>query len=144
MKGAKREDIDSFVCLFWEKFLPKYQNELVIDRLNWHHVNGHMIYIVTASFDFYTQHLVRLLPVTGVIATRAEWDGEVLTGKILGENCRGTAKVRRIESDLGISLNSTSYYAYTDSESDIPLMEKAEHAIMVKSKKIMRWSNPST
>ncbi len=139
MRYAKREDIEIFVKLFWDKFLPRYQNDAVINRLNWHYKNGHRVYIVTASFDFYAKYLASIWPVDGIIATKAEWKNDVLTGKIKGENCRGIQKIERIENELCINLSNISYYAYTDSKSDIPLLKYAEHAFIIKCSRIQTW-----
>jgi len=143
MKGAKREEINNFVKFFWGKFLPKYQNKAVINRLNWHHKKAHRIYVVTASFDFYAEYLKKIWPLDGVIATKAEWSGNILTGKISGENCKGALKVKRIQEELGINLQTIRYYAYTDSYSDIALLKNADYAMIINLSKISVYENHS-
>jgi HAD superfamily hydrolase (TIGR01490 family) len=139
MKGAKRSDVNRFVKDFWKKFLMKHQNDAVVARLKWHFNNGHRVYIVSGSFDFYTKYLQKLWPLHGIISTRAEWKEDVLTGKIKGENCKGEEKLFRIETDLGINLKNIQYYAYTDSYSDLPLLQHAAFPIVVKSQKSWRF-----
>ena len=93
MKGAKKSDVDLFVKDFWKQFLIKNQNEVLVNKLTWHFNKGHRVYIVTGSFDFYTEYLKNIWPLHGVIATRAEWSGDSLTGKIFGKNCKGQEKI---------------------------------------------------
>jgi HAD superfamily hydrolase (TIGR01490 family) len=143
MRGAKRSDIQAFVRVFWDGFLSKYQNDAVVNRLHWHHEKGHPIYIVTGSFDFYVEYLRTIWPVEGVIATRAEWKDNILTGKLVGKNCRGIEKIERIENELGIHLKNVQYYAYSDSEIDRPLLEYADYPMTVKSGKIQNWNGRS-
>lgn len=133
MKGAKKSDVDRFVKDFWIRFLIKSQNDVLVNKLRWHFNKGHCVYIVTASFDFYTEHLKNIWPINGVIATRAEWSGDLLTGKIFGKNCKGKEKKVRIENELGIKLCNVEYYAYTDSHSDYHLLKNAKFPVFIKN-----------
>lgn len=139
MKGAKRSDVELFVGRFWDKFLKKHQNKTVVNQLKWHLKNDHAVYIVTGSFNFYAEYLKKIWPIEGIIATRAGWDGDVLTGKIMGKNCKGEEKIIRIEKELGINLLEIEYYAYTDSYSDFPLLRHAVYPVVVNFKKTSRF-----
>jgi len=143
MKGARRNEVEEFVPLFWERFLRKNSNSEAVERLFRHHEQGHRVYIITASFDFYALHLKSIWPVEGVIATRAAWEGETLTGKMLGGNCRGETKLLRIEEDLGVKPSEISYYAYSDSKADSPLMRHARWAFHVRRGSIRPWKRGS-
>ena len=141
MKGAKRKDINVYVKSFWAKFLPKHQNTPVVKRLNWHHNNGHRVYVVTGSFDFYAEYLSLVWPLNGVIATKAKWKNDALTGKISGKNCRGVEKVKRIEDELGINLRKSICYVYTDSKIDLPFLKVVKYPMLVKSRQIIPCKN---
>jgi HAD superfamily hydrolase (TIGR01490 family) len=141
MKGARRSDVNLFVKDFWKNFLAKHRNETVINKLKWHFNSGHRVYIVSGSFDFYTKYLQEIWPIHGIISTRAEWAGDMLTGKIIGENCKGKEKIIRIENELGINLQDVEYYAYTDSFSDFPLLRNAAFPFVVSSKKSSEFRN---
>ena len=141
MKGAKRIEVAQFVSSFWDEFLPKYQNKAVVKRLYWHHKNNHSVYIVTASLDIYANYLKKIWPVDDVISTKAEWCGDILTGKLNGKNCKGKEKTVRIKKELKIDLQKDTYYAYTDSYTDFPLLEYATYPIIVKSSKLTRFNS---
>ena len=143
MKRAKRSDVELFIGHFWSRFLKKHQNEAIVNHLKWHSENGHAVHIVTGSFDFYADYLKEIWPVQSIIATRAEWIGNKLSGKIIGKNCKGKEKVFRIEKELGINLKNVEYYAYTDSYSDIPLLRYAAFPVIVNSKKSRAFKNPA-
>lgn len=137
MKGAKREDINVYVKSFWAKFLPKHQNTPVLNTLNWHHKNGHRVFVVTGSFDFYADYLSSVWPLNGIIATKAKWENDALTGKISGKNCRGAEKVKRIEDELGINLRNATCHVYTDSKIDLPLLKSVKYPMLVTSGQII-------
>jgi len=139
MQGARREEVDAFAERFWERFLRHNENAEVVRRLRGHREEGHRVYIVTASFAFYTAHLARRWPVDGVIGTRAVWDGDLLAGRLDGANCRGEEKLRRIREELGVALPAVECYAYSDSDADRPLCESARYAFRVESSTIRPW-----
>lgn len=139
MRNADKLDIDNYVQSFWKKFLPKQKNEAAMKKLIWHHDQGHHIFVVTASFEFYANYLIKLLPVEGIIATKEEWQNNKLTGNLLGKNCKGHEKVTRIESLLGVKLNNLNYYAYSDSDCDAPLLQGAKYAYKVDAGTIAPW-----
>lgn len=139
MKGAKRRDIELFVGHFWDHFFKKHQNKIAVNQLKWHLNNNHAVYIITGSFDFYVEYLKKILPIEGIIATRAEWNGDVLTGKIFGKNCKGEEKRIRLEKELGINLLEVEYYAYTNDYSDLPLLRNADYPVVVNSKRTNRF-----
>jgi phosphoserine phosphatase len=136
MKGENRIEIDKFLDSFWDNLLKKYKNDAVVDRLYWHIENNHNVYIVTASLDLYTNYLVKVWPVNGVISTKTEWNGDTLTGKLIGKNCKGDEKTQRISDELKIDLKQVTYYAYTDNKSDFPLLKYATYPIFVQSRKL--------
>lgn len=139
MRRARPAAIDAYVPAFWEWFLSAYRSEEIANRLLWHHERGHRVFIATRALDFYAAYLMRLWPVDGVIATRTEWRDGVLTGRIAGEVCRGVDKMRRIERELGLSLQEGRYYAYSGDESDIPLLMSTEYGFLVRVSTISRW-----
>jgi phosphatidylglycerophosphatase C len=139
MRGARREEVEAFARRFWDRFLEGNENAEVVRRLRGHREKGHRVYIVTASFAFYTAPLADRWPVDGVIATRAAWDDDVLTGRLDGANCRGPEKLRRIRRELGVTLDGVESYAYSDSDADRPLCERARYAFRVESSTIRPW-----
>ncbi len=132
LRGTDQQHIDAYVPAFWETFLSTNLNMDMLNRLTWHHDNGHLIYIATSAFDFYVAHLKRVWPVDGVIATRAEWSDGVLSGRVVGKPCRGVEKMRRIETELNLDLQKTRYYAYSNNEADLPLLVNTHNGYLVK------------
>lgn len=139
MRGARRGEIDAFVVSFWDAFLPVYQNDDMVSRLRWHRQNGHAVYLATAALDFCVEHLTQVWPLDGIIATRAEWRADTLTGRIEGHDCRGVEKIVRIRDELGVDLHTTPYYAYAGSEADMPLLISTRHGFLVKPSAPLPW-----
>jgi len=105
-----------------------------VARLRWHSDAGHLVVIVSASYEQYLHHVGDALDVDGVIATRLDVVDGRCTGRLDGANCRGPEKVRRLDSWLGergLRRDDITLWAYGDSVGDRELLAWADHPIWV-------------
>lgn len=107
----------------------------VVARIGWHLAEGHLVVIVSASYEHYVRVVGEHLGVHGVAATRLEVgaDGR-LTGRLDGPNCRAEEKVVRLDAwlaDRGLSRDAVTVWAYGDSAGDRELLAAADHPIWV-------------
>lgn len=105
-------------------------NEPIIKILNEHFEQGDKVIMVSASFDFYVMKIAKRIGIDQVVCTKAEVNDGIITGRILGKNCHGQEKVRRLENLLSQSDLSSSVL-YTDHYSDYPLLRKVKKGILV-------------
>jgi phosphatidylglycerophosphatase C len=102
-------------------------------RLRWHLDQGHVVVLVSASFEIYLDALGDCMGVDAVLATRLEVgvDGRC-TGRLEGPNCRGAEKVRRLHEWLDAAhggRRSVIVWAYGDSPGDQELLDDADHGV---------------
>lgn len=104
------------------------------ERLAWHRRQGHLLVMVSASFDVYLGPAGRALGFDGILATQLEV-GETgrLTGRLAGPNVRGAEKKARLEAWLAEYLGDRPFqlWAYGDSAGDRELLAMADHPIHV-------------
>ncbi len=104
----------------------------VVARLRSHQSDGDTTVLVSASYEVYLQPLAELLGVDDVVATRLESREGVLTGDLVGVNCRGPEKVRRLHTwldarpDLPNGRHGVFLTAYGDSSGDRELLADAD------------------
>ncbi len=97
-----------------------------LERLQWHLNQGHRCILISASLDIYLHPWANYTGFQDVISSRLESDNKGLaTGKLIGKNCRGSEKVRRLLELVGPRENFC-LYAYGDSEGDKELLEIAD------------------
>ncbi|GGO03154.1 HAD family hydrolase [Saccharibacillus kuerlensis] len=110
---------------------------------------GYHVLLVTASPHAYAQYFGRLPWVDDVIGTRLKpgADGHGYTSRIDGPNCKGEEKVRRIQQYLeekGLEIDADQSCAYSDSLSDMPVMELVRHRYFVNRRvpgaEELRWN----
>ncbi len=92
---------------------------------------GHVIVLVSASFEVYLEPLADLLGASAVLATRLSTTEGVLTGALDGPNCRGPEKVRRLHEWLDQNhggRRGLNIVAYGDSSGDRELLADADVA----------------
>jgi phosphatidylglycerophosphatase C len=96
----------------------------VRERVDWHRREGHELVLVSASPELYVTPIGRRLGFDAVLATRLEVDAAgVLTGRLLGNNCRGPEKVARLQEWRRDGL--VVAYAYGDSPGDREMLALA-------------------
>jgi len=117
-------EIDKETELFWDKNIKKIETWYLEQKTE----ND---LIISASPDFLISSVCRRL---GTRWIASPVDGR--TGTILGPNCRGEEKVRRLNQEYpGAKIARF----YSDSLSDAPLASIADTAYLVKNGKIRDW-----
>ena len=97
-----------------------------------HHDAGRDTWIVSASPHEIVEQLARALGMTGATGTRGKVVAGHYTGELDGPFVYGAGKVEAIEklaADRGYDLERC--YAYSDSVSDLPMMEAVGHPVAV-------------
>ena len=128
LAGMRIDELQREAAEFAEHKLPGLVRTEAIHRFVWHKKEGHRCVVISASLDLYVRPWARRAGFDDVIASRLETleDGRI-TGNLLGKNCFGIEKVRRLEALLGPRSGYT-LYAYGDSRGDKELLSGADYA----------------
>jgi phosphoserine phosphatase len=97
------------------------------------------VYIVTAASQEMAEILAHVLHFEGGIGSRSEVKDGVYTGKPAGPFTyrQGKAEaIRQVAAQEGIDLSES--YAYSDSESDLPMMRIVGHPVAVNPDAALR------
>jgi phosphatidylglycerophosphatase C len=123
--GKNVSEIDALGVKFASKVADSWLRNDVATRMRWHQEQGHVVILVSASLGVYLHPLGDLLEVDAVLCTEMEETDGVLTGKLVGKNCRGEEKVSRVQKwreEAGIDVQDL-VYAYGDSSGDKQLLD---------------------
>jgi phosphatidylglycerophosphatase C len=133
-RGMPLERMQKFGHQYGQGSLNKHVRQSALDRIKWHREQKHRLIIISASIDIYLKPWAELVGIDDVISSKLLLNEKgCITGKLLGENCRGPEKVKRLEGLLG---NREGYilYAYGDSDGDKELLESADFPYFNKMK----------
>ena len=113
------------------RLLPRLRPD-GLERVRWHQQRGDRVVLVSASLGVYLRPLADELGLDGVEAVELVVDADgLLTGAMIGPNCRGPEKVVRLDGWLagaGLDRSSIELWAYGDSTGDDELLAAADHA----------------
>jgi phosphatidylglycerophosphatase C len=133
LAGKEADELDRLGASFARDFVTPRLRDDTTARLHRHKELGHAILLASASYEAYLVPLGAHLEVDGVVCTRLERDaGGRLTGRLLGANCRGPEKARRVREWLGEArLGEAEIWAYGDSPGDAEMLAAADHPVRV-------------
>jgi HAD superfamily hydrolase (TIGR01490 family) len=117
--------------------LPLLYRE-VLEEAYGHQDAGRPVYIVTAASQELAEVLAHVLVLDGGIGMRSEVRDGVYTGKPAGPFTYRDGKaeaIREIAERDGIDLAES--YAYSDSESDLPMMRAVGHPVAVNPDRVL-------
>lgn len=145
IKYLSEEDLEEFFYKIVAKAMFK-EADYELKKLK---KEGYTIILASASPECYLKHFKKLYEVDYVIGTVLETKEGKYLNIIQGQNCKGEEKVRRILKLLeqeGFSINKEESAAYSDSLSDMPMLNLARNKYLINNKKIvddcvnLRWN----
>jgi HAD superfamily hydrolase (TIGR01490 family) len=137
-RGWDRGEVERLVHDVLIDVIDPYVYQEALDLMALHRSEGRRIYIVSSSPEEVVRPLASHFGVAGVIATRAR----IVDGKYTGElefYAYGHGKAEAVTSlaeRLGIALDGS--YAYTDSITDLPMLEVVGHPVAVNADRELR------
>ena len=126
-KGWQAEEFDGRCRAYSTLRLPHLLRPEALARAGWHKNQGHRLVCVSASIRNWVAPWALQYGFRNVIATEAETDGGVVTGRFKGGNCYGREKARRL-LELFPERDRYTLFAYGDSRGDEDLLSFADHA----------------
>ena len=132
ISGVPARDLERMNPEVLAAILPRVYPQM-LDEVHSHQDAGRATFIVSAAGNGVVEPLASVLGMDGGIGTRYEVDAEgAFTGRFDGPFVYGPGKVEAMEafaSEHGIDLADS--YAYSDSLSDLPMLEAVGHAVVV-------------
>ncbi len=117
---------------FWEESIRQEIRSEMVEIIEQHREQGHILALLTASSNYLSDLVAAELNIPYVLSNRMESRDGILTGRMLEPLCFGADKMRHAQK-LGTELGMdwTQGYFYTDSYSDLPVLEAVKHPIVV-------------
>jgi HAD superfamily hydrolase (TIGR01490 family) len=129
--GMRQDDLIALNAEVLPKLLAKIRPE-ARRLLDLHRHAGRSTYIVSAAPVEIVEPLAHSLGMTAGIGTRGEVVDGAYTGQLAGPFCYGAGKVTAMqEIARWDGLDLAQCYAYSDSASDLPMLEAVGHPVAV-------------
>ena len=137
-KGWERDQVERVVHEALSEFIDPYIYLEALDLMELHRALGRRVFIVSSSPEEVVRPLAQRLGDAEVIATRARVEEGRYTGE-LEFYCYGEAKaeaIRAVARSRGLDLSGS--YAYSDSITDLPMLEAVGHPVAVNPDRDLR------
>lgn len=132
LEGTRVRDLERLGADVLAGILPKIYPEMLAVAHE-HQDAGRRVYIVTAASHELAEMLARVLALDGAIGSQfSEVRDGVYTGRPAGLFVYGRGKAQAITELAGREgIDLSESYAYSDSESDLPMLRIVGHAVAV-------------
>ena len=135
VEGQRQDDLSALNERVLPTLLAKIRPE-ARRLLDLHRQAARATYIVSAAPQEIVGPLAQSIGMAGGIGTRGEVVDGVYTGRLAGPFCYGPGKVEAIrELARWDGLDLAQCYAYSDSASDLPMLEAVGHPVAVNPDK---------
>ncbi|HXI60428.1 MAG TPA: HAD family hydrolase [Polyangia bacterium] len=132
MRGVSEKDFAD-QCRTWveDEILPLLL-PAALRQIEFHREQGHLLAILSSSPSYVTRPIAETLGLDETLSTQFEVVDGQFTGKLLGPACFGLGKVHWAEKlTASRELDLQASWFYTDSYSDLPMLERVGHQVVV-------------
>jgi HAD superfamily hydrolase (TIGR01490 family) len=138
LSGIKKSDLDRISELCFTQYIkPNIFSgaaQLIDEALK----KGEKVLFATSSFDFIIQPLERFFGITGSLACQMEYSDGITTGNLVGESSFGSKKKSTVQAWMERnSVGTQDISFYSDSYTDIPLLEYSGNPVAVNPDHIL-------
>lgn len=133
LAGATVEEAVDLFHTAAQRLEPLVRAEL-LDEMMARRREGCSIIIASTVIDRFLSHVAEMLLADGFVGTPLEVIGETYTGRLAGPVCQGAEKMAAVEQlaeDMGVDIDWSGSYAYSDGWPDLPMLERVGHAVAV-------------
>ena len=138
LEGIDEKELQILVKKYYDEVLSNILYKDSIDMIRKLKSEGYKVFLISASPEFYLKELYNIKEVDVIIGTRFLINKGKFERKIVGENCKGEEKVRRLKKYLNennIEVDYDNSYMFSDSLSDKPLLDLVGNAYLINYKK---------
>lgn len=123
---------------FMQQCVQPMMQPKALQLLAEHRARGDFLLIITATNHFVTSPIAHQLGVDALLATNPECVDGRYTGRVTGTPCFREGKVERLNQWLQHSDHTLKgSHFYSDSQNDLPLLERVEHPVAVDPDEIL-------
>ena len=140
IKGMTKQQIEEYGRKFYRDRIKDNLISVTVDRIRLEQEAGYRIIIISASYEPVVKAFCDDYHIDHLIANMFDYDSnDRFTGKIIGKDCIGKNKVKRMNSCLS-EYDYTILKSYSDSKSDIPILLAAETGIVISRNRHQKWT----
>lgn len=139
MRGRTKLEMEKLAERYYaEEIRPALVPE-VMNALKEKQDAGFKIFLVSGGYDIYLKLFAREFNIDGIISSKIEFKNGICTGKMFGPDCMSFNKINYILGTIADN-DFSGWYAYSDSISDLPMLNLVGNPVVVSRNKPQEWA----
>lgn len=138
LAGMPLDEANAILEDIYEHHIVGKERKKAVDRIHWHQEHGEIVVLVSATFQYVAQLFADDLGVHRQTSTEMEIVDGCYTGRVAGLPDEGDEKPVRLKAHADAEFGEGNWevaYSYADHLTDIPILEMAEHPVVVCPKR---------
>ena len=136
LKGVDYNTCDKLAEAYFEEELLPNTVQPAVEKLQEHLVAGERVCILSGGYDIYIKYFAQHFGVHEVISSKIAFRDGICLGMMEGKDCMRENKLNYVRP----LMQGLKTICYTDSRSDLPLLELADEPIVVSEKCPQEWA----
>ena len=139
IRGRAEEDIAAHCRVWYREMVRQYLQPEMVRRVRMHREDGHLVAILSSTTNYLAGPLAEELGIEHVLVSRLIVKDGRFTGEAERPLCYGDGKLhwaRRFAAEHDVNLAESFFY--TDSVTDVPMLEIVGHPQVVNPDPLLR------
>ncbi len=143
LKGLSSEILDKLAFEFYHNLIKNNLIDELIAKLEFHKIHDFKVEIVSGGYSIYLKYFCQEYGIEHWHSSEIDFNSRGLcTGKMRGKDCLFENKVKILEKVTNVTENVVvERWAYTDSPTDLPLLNWVDRGIVVSRGKEQLWAS---
>lgn len=137
LKGLSQDFLEAQALRFYEERVKPHLIGATISRLKELQGEGYTVGLSSGGYGLYLRHFVKEYGIGFCQCSEIGFRKGKCTGKMAGADCMREEKVRRLSKEFGEDCDGS--LAFSDSISDLPLLQWASTGVVVSRGEHQRW-----
>ena len=137
LKGFYCSDLDEYAKTYYETQIKPHFIKELINELTRLKDEGYTVGIVSGGYGIYLKYFVQDFNLDFLLSSNIKIDNNICTGFFDGLDCMNKEKIKYINNIF--PSKPTYSIAFSDSFSDIPLLQYATEGVVVSRNKHQNW-----
>ncbi len=139
IRGRREADIAEHCRVWYREMVRQYLVPEMIRKVEEHRAAGHLVALLSSTTNYLADPLAEELGIEHLLVTKLVVVDGCFTGEVERPLCYGHGKLhwaRRFAEQHGVDLGASFFY--TDSVTDVPMLEMVGHPQVVNPDPILR------
>ena len=137
LRGVPQEEIESLAARFYNERVEPHLIGAIMDRMHELQNAGYAVGLSSGGYDVYLKHFVAKYGLDFCQCSELQFKNGRCIGRMVGKDCMRGEKIRRLNAAFGTSPCGS--IAFSDSESDLPLLQWAAQGVVVSRGSHQQW-----